>query len=276
MNAPFLAQPGSHAKDGTMKLWILSDLHQEFPQFVWKPDQIPEHDVLVLAGDIHKPIEKAIAFARTLTIKPVILVAGNHECYGQILDEVPDQGRTIAAQYPNIYFLENESVVISGTRFVGCTLWTDMLLPVPHSGLQTIREYTIEKQMNDYRAIKRIGESTGKKRRIRPKHTITKHKQSFAYLERELEKTHSGPTVVVTHHAPISDAFKPSERNAMLAPAYATDLTDFITAKKPELWIYGHTHHANDTQIATTRLVSNPRGYGGEQTGFDENKIVEL
>jgi hypothetical protein len=42
------------------------------------------------------------------------------------------------------------------------------------------------------------------------------------------------------------------------------------------LWIHGHSHHAVDYEIAGTRIVSNPKGYPGEDCGFCPGLIVEI
>ena len=42
------------------------------------------------------------------------------------------------------------------------------------------------------------------------------------------------------------------------------------------LWIHGHTHTAFDYTVRGTRVVCNPRGYAGEQTGFRADLVVEV
>jgi predicted phosphodiesterase len=45
---------------------------------------------------------------------------------------------------------------------------------------------------------------------------------------------------------------------------------------KTDLWVYGHTHVAADFTKCGCRVVSNPRGYPGQETGFDPNLLIEL
>lgn len=62
-----------------MKILVLSDLHLEFG-----PLTIGDHsaDVLVLAGDIHLKA-RGVQWAReTFKDRPVLMVFGNHEYYG--------------------------------------------------------------------------------------------------------------------------------------------------------------------------------------------------
>ena len=43
-----------------------------------------------------------------------------------------------------------------------------------------------------------------------------------------------------------------------------------------DLWIHGHSHQAVDYEIANTRVLSNPRGYPDEHTGFDAALVAEV
>ena len=55
------------------------------------------------------------------------------------------------------------------------------------------------------------------------------------------------------------------------------DLSALIDARQPDCWISGHTHHAVDTRLGVTRLVSNPHGYRGEcRDSFDPALVIEI
>lgn len=41
------------------------------------------------------------------------------------------------------------------------------------------------------------------------------------------------------------------------------------------LWII-NSHHAVDYEIAGTRVVSNPKGYPGEECGFRPDLIIDI
>lgn len=259
--------------DMKMKLWIMSDLHLEFPEFAWRPERVPDHDVLVLAGDIHVPAVRAIEFAETLTDRPVMLIAGNHEFYGHDFTGTIKAARERAAASPNVVFLEDDIVEIGHVRFLGCTLWTDFALHGQDWRFGTIR--ACEKGMNDYKRIKRVS-SSGQKRRIRPEHTLARHRVSRSWLEQELSVPFAGRTVVVTHHAPLIDGLAPQHRTNELAAAYASDLSQLIEAKQPDLWIHGHTHLHLDWRHGPTRVVSNARGYGKQNAWFDPGFVVDI
>jgi predicted phosphodiesterase len=100
----------------------MSDLHQEFPEFRWIPDLsvLPDHDAIILAGDIHAPLSKSIAFAERLGEqsggKPVFLVAGNHEFYGTVMVDELASARSLAAQTRHVTLLDNDAVTFNGVR----------------------------------------------------------------------------------------------------------------------------------------------------------------
>ena len=44
-----------------MRLWIFSDLHQDWQDNAWDPcAHAPDHDIAVVAGDVHSPLTSAI------------------------------------------------------------------------------------------------------------------------------------------------------------------------------------------------------------------------
>jgi hypothetical protein len=44
-----------------MRLWIFSDLHQDLQDNAWDPcAHAPDHDIAVVAGDVHSPLTSAI------------------------------------------------------------------------------------------------------------------------------------------------------------------------------------------------------------------------
>jgi predicted phosphodiesterase len=51
-----------------------------------------------------------------------------------------------------------------------------------------------------------------------------------------------------------------------LGAAYFNTWYDLVA--QADVWIFGHTHHAVDTVVSGCRVVSNPKGYPGERSGF--------
>jgi predicted phosphodiesterase len=271
---------------GPTRFWVLSDLHQEFPEFRWTPDvsSVPEHDAIILAGDIHSPISKSIAFAERLGEqsggRPVFLVAGNHEFYGTVMMAELASARSLAAQTRHVTFLDNDAVTFNGVRIIGCTLWTDFRLFGDECRLTAMR--SVELGMNDYRRIKRVGETSGRTRPIRTNDTMALHHASRTFLETELSKWRdeedrkaaqglviagtgisdgqddtSGitrtPMVVITHHAPVRAGLAPEFHDDWISAGYAKKpvscLDALIKAYAPDLWVFGHTHYGQDTRI---------------------------
>ena len=119
-----------------MKIQLLSDLHFEVdPSF--KPTPAPGADLLILAGDIGARPDTPMAghgapdwhltrFSPVLGHwpVPVIYLPGNHEYDGQDFDECNAALRDLADALGFIW-LERESIVIAGIRFIGTTLWSD-------------------------------------------------------------------------------------------------------------------------------------------------------
>lgn len=58
--------------------------------------------------------------------------------------------------------------------------------------------------------------------------------------------------------------------------AYASNLEALIEARGPALWVHGHIHTSSDFRIGATRIVCNPRGYPGIESGFNASLTVDL
>lgn len=279
-----------------MKIWLLSDLHQEFmrdPSAATNPHtrfdpaiHAPnDFDVVVLAGDINVPLTSSLRWiSERFAGVPVIAVAGNHDVYSDpsspfTMAEMRQRGADLAAEL-GVHLLDDSSVEIDGVRFAGGTLWTDFA-SVGHGDIRAkIAEAAGRFGMNDYRRIKR--ESTmhpGKRKRIRPEDTIAAHRNTRAFLESELAKPHDGATAVVTHHAPHPRSLD-GRHGGRLDWCYSSDLQALIEQAAPGLWLHGHIHNAVDYSIGGTRIVSNPRGYvfdaSDRNNGFDPGRVIEI
>lgn len=246
-----------------MKLHVVSDLHAGF-----RPFELPETDadVLVLPGDVDVGVD-GIALARSWARgRPVVYVAGNHEFYGQAIPRHLGK-MAAAAEGSTVEFLENREVVIGGVRFLGCTLWTDFDLFGERSRCMAAAEVA----MNDFRQIRVDPEY----RRFRARDAVAANRHSLHWL---IERTHApfaGPTVIVTHHAPSLRSVKPVHRGDPVSAAFASDL-EWMLDGRAALWLHGHTHFSCDYTIGGTRVLSNQRGYPGEESGFDPAFVVEV
>ena len=253
-----------------MRLHILSDLHLEGAPF--EPPEV-EADVTILAGDISTGT-LGIDWAKRLSSvgdgRPVLYVAGNHEFYGHAFPALIDDLRT-ACTGSAVQLLENDEVMIKGVRFLGCTLWSDFAFDGPSQRKASMA--VCGRIVNDYRQVR----GGDRESLLTPAETFARHEQSRAWLIDRLAEPFAGPTVVVTHHAPLIRRRPDRELLRLVAGAFATDLTALMGRDRAQLWIYGHTHHPADLEMKGTRLLSNPRGYVRESiAAFDPGTTVEL
>lgn len=243
----------------TMKLQIYSDLHNEFASFAVLGGAV---DVAILAGDIHTKTRGVVWAGETFSC-PVIYVCGNHEFYGGHIDHTLQKMKEEAL--PHVHVLENEVFVWNQTRFLCATAWTDF------SATENVvaAAQTASEWMNDFRVIL-IDDSY---RKLRPCDLVTRNHATHDWLAQELDKSFDGKTVVVTHHAPVPEVVGDKHEGHLIA-AYANNWHTLL--EKADLWIFGHTHRAVDVTLGRCRVVSNPRGYPNEDTGFDPGLVVDL
>jgi predicted phosphodiesterase len=253
-----------------MKLNILSDLH--LSQGALK---LPENDahLVILAGDVARPSEAA-SWASGL-VKPVLYVPGNHEFYGgSIGDTVAELKRLCAGT--NIHILDNDEIIVEGVRFLGTTLWTDFML----FGEGEKRVAAMQEALRFMRDFSRIRVGAGLEALFTPADSAALFKIHATWLEAKLAEPFSGPTVVITHHAPSSKSIHPRFADSLLNACFVSDAEHLIDESRARLWIHGHTHDSFDYFLNGTRVVCNPRGYAkdgvNENPIFDANFIVEI
>lgn len=250
-----------------MRIQIASDLHLEFggPEFKLGSTG---REVLILAGDINVGTKADKFILNQLEKSDVIYIFGNHEFYTQVLPKVraawagPSKDRVnkeakIGGYDGRLHTLDNRTVVINGTRFIGTTLWSDFEGENPNSMM------ACERGMNDFRMIniRAGGIDFYGGIKLTAYDVLHFHRQAVKFLEKKLFEEFDGPTVVITHMCPslqsIPEAFKLSSLNG----SFASDLDWLIEKYQPELWFHGHTHNSFDYNIGETRIVCNPRGY---------------
>lgn len=239
-----------------VKIQFASDLHLEFLQHRWHGEclitPMPGADVLVLAGDIANGTQACQLFEHWPT--PVIYVAGNHEFYGHPMAPICQQLHASAASSQGkFHFLENDSLVIDGVRFLGATLWTDYRLNAgPEKSQKQLMAYA-GCCLNDHLLI-RMG-----RKLFEPAHALARHKASRAWLISELDKPFEGKTVVVSHHGPHPLSVHPRYAKTDLNAAFVSDLSALLPGV--DLWLHGHVHDGFDYQVGACRVVANPAGY---------------
>lgn len=249
-----------------MKINVLSDLHLSRGAL---PIPANDADVVVLAGDVARPRE-AIAWSSGFA-KPVLYVPGNHEFYGGSISGTVAELRRLSAG-TSIRVLDNDEAVLDGVRFLGATLWTDFMLfgegEKRRAAMQEAQRF-----MRDFSSI-RFGEAL-----FTPEASAALFTHHAAWLEGKLAEPYSGPTVVITHHAPSRRSIHPRFADKLLNACFVSDAERLMDGSRARLWIHGHTHDSFDYVVNGTRVLCNPRGYAkngaNENPLFDANLIAE-
>jgi hypothetical protein len=251
----------------------ISDLHTDARGFGGFPPPATGVDLVLAAGNVREGLAAAIGELRRAYPAPIqiCVAAGNHEFWGSVWADEIREGRR-AAQAHGVHFLENRTVHVNSLRIVGCTLWTSYDL----FG-ESFRPSAMRAAYDEVRDHKRIKWSSRPWLRFRPQEARALHLKSRSFIKRELAKKHHGPTLILTHFPPTAGAVAPAHRCSMTTAAACSDLLHMLDRKdSADYWIFGHTHRAMDRRHGRTRLISNPVGYAGENTGFDASLTFEV
>ena len=267
-----------------MKLQLLSDLHLEsHPRFV--PEPAPGADLLVLAGDIgsyqngSRLTDPDFGLGRFSPKNgwptPVIYVPGNHEYDGDDFDAVHARLRD-SCDALGILWLERETRVIDGIRFVGTTLWSDFDALVDPAASMTEQLKARGKAM---RAANFYLEKAATVRAGQPFMADALREHSLAcqaWLRNALAEPYDGTTVAITHFAPTLASADPRYGLTPGTAGFCNSLDELLPLAS--LWLHGHLHCAFDYVKNGCRVVANPLGYRskGEQESFKPTLCVEV
>ena len=273
-----------------MNIQLLSDLHLEaHPHFV--PEPTPGADVLVLAGDVgsyqsgSQLADDDFGLARFSPLPqhagwptPVLFVPGNHEYDAQDFDAAHLRLRQTCDRL-GITWLERETRVLQGVRFVGTTLWSDFDALADHEGCTDLGR-RLKLRDKAFRAANFYLRKTGGTRHGEPFLAEPLREQALAcqeWLAAALQQPFDGSTVAVTHFAP---SLKSADPRYGLVPGTAgfCNALDHLLPHA-QLWLHGHLHapsdylaqgQRGDGSAWQCRVVANPLGYArkGEQATF--------
>lgn len=248
-----------------MRLQVLSDVHLEFG--AWVPPHV-DSDVLVLAGDVGVGLMGLRWAAEHAHGRPVLYVPGNHEYYRGTLSQVRAVLKA-AGDALNIRVLDRDAAELHGVRFLGCTLWTDF----SSLGDADAGRAAAHALLNDYEHMHRDDRAP-----VSPADILEMHHRDRAWLSAALDEKFAGPTVVITHHAPIRASLPDWPRRAPGVVASSVNrMEDLMGRARVTTWIHGHIHIAGDRSVRGTRVLCNPRGYPGRPgAGFDPAFIVDV
>jgi predicted phosphohydrolase len=253
-----------------MKIQYCSDLHLEFPEnksFLKSNPLKPAGDILILAGDIvpFTVMDKHPDFFNYVAdhFKTTYWLPGNHEYYHSDVSE--RSGILNEKIRSNVVLINNQSVMLDGTRLIFSTLW---------SHISPLSEYRIKKNMSDFHVITYQGQP------FSTEVFNLLHTESKAFLVSALrDKNGDCETIVVTHHVPTLKNYPERYSGSLLNEAFVVELSDLIEDSGIDYWIYGHTHaNTADFEVGKTHMLTNQLGYieYNEHQDFDIAKTITI
>ncbi len=267
-----------------MKLQLISDLHLEVhPQLRLQP--APDADLLVLAGDIGSYQDGTLLADDDFGLGrfapangwpvPVLFVPGNHE-YDNLDFDATHQRLRDTCDRLGITWLERETLVTGGVRFIGTTLWTDFDALAPADGDLT---KVLRARAKAFRAANFYLQKTGATRAGAPWLAEGWRQQGLLchqWLRQALSEPFDGPTVVVTHFAPSLRSADPRYGLTPGTAGFCNGLDDLLPLA--QLWLHGHLHCQHDYVEGGCRVVANTLGYAakGEQAGFRPQLVLTV
>jgi len=250
-----------------LQLQIVSDLHIEY-----RNDDIPDPlkyitpsaPTLVLAGDIGSlyKIDQLKGFLQLLCphFNTVLYVPGNHEFYTtqnyeplsmlKLINKLYDLEREI----PNLYILNQSSVIINDVCITGCTLWSRPEVPIPKF---IVRIYGMNTELY-----------------------TRKHENDLKYINKIIDhcSVNNLKLVVISHYCPTYEIIDVNKMKDRYISLYVSSLDNLLDKQKVHTWCCGHIHKNFD--IVTkggTRVVGNQSGKPKDKiTDFKKDCVIEI
>ncbi len=244
-----------------MQIEIVSDIHLTCDKdhgVDYLTSLIPEDEtrVLVLAGDVGESgwwlRAKQYLDILCSNYPHVLYVAGNHDYYGTTLPEGDKRFRELDNLIENFHFVEREIFELDGKKFAGCSLWFR----------EDPKSFLYERWMCDFREIHDFKPAV-----------YDRNEESVEFLKYDVPED---TDVVVTHHMPSQLSVHKKYAGDPCNRFFLCSVDDVILDLQPKLWVHGHTHFSCDYHMGATRVVCNPRGYPGENSGPYAPVIVEI
>lgn len=281
-------------------LQYASDLHLELREINNIPilQPIKKRNIyLALCGDIGNPFiptYKRFLDIHTKLFVHILIVSGNHEYYTSYDDQRTikqgdDEITRIVAEYDNVTYLNMDRIIIGRTKFIGCTLWSDV------STSTTIAE----RVMNDYKKIFVDNPETAgrflnimnvyrrnktnikaNRSRLKANNVSTIHTRMRKWIQLQLDKFNPNDTnkkydhiIILTHHAPSFQMLN-HNKSDIYDDCYATNCENMMGSPVTH-WISGHTHTSKEVDIGGTICLSNCMGYPDQtDTQFDPTRYI--
>jgi predicted phosphodiesterase len=275
-----------------MKIQLLSDLHLEAHPH-WRATPAAGADLLVLAGDVgsyqtgSQLTDTDFGLGQFSAAQgwptPVLFVPGNHEYDSQDFDAAHARLRETCERL-GLLWLERETRVIDGVRFVGTTLWTDFDALSPSTAMAANASANALAQQlkardKAFRAANYYLKKTQTARHgeawladgVRAQALVCQQ-----WLREALATPFDGPTVAVTHFAPSLHSADPRYGNTPGTAGFCNALDDLLP--HAQLWLHGHLHAPSHYTHNGCRVIANPLGYArkNEQTAFLPEILIEI
>jgi Icc-related predicted phosphoesterase len=268
-----------------MRFQVVSDLHLHFAQF-----ELPETDAdaIIIAGDLDNGvggIDWVIYTARAQQ-KPILVVIGNHECYGEVYGDVARTWRMAfkkagVSDFVTVLDKENPSLLFDDVIVLGATFWTDFHKNDPLS------VHMSNYSMHDFQYIKKMWymdaiEQGLDDRRFRAQDSYQEHLETIEVFKEARDIWWDQKLLVITHHAPSYKSIHSDFKNEYaINGAFVSDKEDLMEELRVHTWVHGHVHASFDYTVdCGTRVVCNPRGYEGTNDAlrpdFDPSLIIEV
>ena len=273
-----------------MKIQLLSDLHLEAHPH-WLPTPSPGANVLVLAGDVgsyqkgSQLTDSDYGLARFSPLQgwptPVFFVPGNHEYDAQDFDAAHSRLRETCERL-GLIWLERETRVMNGVRWIGTTLWSDFDALAPSvSGPASANALAQQLKARDkaFRAANFYLRKAETTRHGEPWLAQGVRDQALIcqdWLRAALDEPFAGPTVVITHFAPSLMSADPRYGLTPGTAGFCNALDDLLP--QAQLWLHGHLHAPSHYVHRGCRVVANPLGYArkNEQVSFQPQNLIEI
>ena len=195
-----------------------------------------------MAGDIGNPygsIYRDYIYKCSTEYEHTFIIPGNHEYWGNNIDETNYKMDQIINRFDNVYSLRNKIVVADNVNFIGCTLWSHL-----KEDSKQIQNISLNNRYLDRNGLNKL------------------HFSDVKWLFNRLNSTNID-TVVVTHHLPtfklIHGKFKKDKYKEYYDRFY-TDL-EYLIKPPVKVWIGGHSHCTMRISLNGVDLRINSYGY---------------
>lgn len=260
---------------GTLeKLYYISDTHLEHNERGKRviPLHSPEHpksSAIALLGDIGWITDDSyweLVSECSALYGNVLIVLGNHEYYHHCIQELPTLFRHELRKrcYPNVLFLDNETVEFDNVILWGSTLWTR----------PTFEAF---QRINDVRCI--TDKSVPSPHRLSIGTIYDANHRAAQNLRKELTRIQGEkPVIVLTHHAPLPQCNGDTYRHSSRTTAYVNYYLGSFFEVPVIAWLYGHTHQNMTFTLNDVYVSTNGFGYPSEVLAipFDPQKCFSV